>query len=108
MRISDWSSDVCSSDLAFTQRLKGEQGEFWMPTFVADLVIAEAAANGTNELLVEGSEIADDYGADAVHKAIAVRLADGSWQFGLIEGSEERSVGKELGSTCRSRWWPSP
>src|SRR3546814_17637278 len=22
--------------------------------------------------------------------------------------SEERRVGKECGSTCRSRWWPSP
>src|SRR3546814_7677798 len=100
MRISDWSSDVCSSDLAFTQRLKGEQGEFWMPTFVADLVIAEAAANGTNELLVEGSEIADDYGADAVHKAIAVRLADGSWQFGLIEAMAAEKIGR---ASCRER-----
>src|SRR3546814_15148431 len=27
---------------------------------------------------------------------------------GTATTSEERRVGKECGSTCRSRWWPSP
>src|SRR3546814_1149287 len=68
MRISDWSSDVCSSDLAIRYRFDGT---------LLRLVGARA-------------------GAPARHAAVA--LPPGR--------SEERRVGKECVSTCRSRWWP--
>src|SRR3546814_12466344 len=65
MRISDWSSDVCSSDLFATA--------VTLPTFTGN----------------------HDHGrfSTAVRKAFPDR-------------SEERRVGKECVSTCRSRWSP--
>src|SRR3546814_5725906 len=69
MRISDWSSDVCSSDLAGAWIWW--QMHHWLPDRAA--------------FPVQGVEI----GAD-----------DGDVR------SEERRVGKECVSTCRSRWSP--
>src|SRR3546814_13897105 len=66
MRISDWSSDVCSSDLED----------------VVDGRLQPAA--GVAQLL-----------------AVAVDAEEPG-----IERSEERRVGKECVSTCRSRWSP--
>src|SRR3546814_6680687 len=82
MRISDWSSDVCSSDLpalhAFRHQLEGFR----------DLLL-EVAVGG-----------AASHGADRAHAAI------GLVGPALVERSEERRVGKECVSTCRSRWSP--
>src|SRR3546814_1847836 len=74
MRISDWSSDVCSSDLADSP---------WTYERVIELFprLAERAGNMGNQL--SGGE----------QQMLAVR-------------SEERRVGKECVSTCRSRWSP--
>src|SRR3546814_1730887 len=87
MRISDWSSDVCSSDL-----LSG-------PPF--DMVFIDAEKPGYTRYLQAvlpltrpGSLIV----ADNVVRAGKV-LAPG-------DRSEERRVGKECVSTCRSRWSP--
>src|SRR3546814_6045244 len=67
MRISDWSSDVCSSDLATPwQRVSTEQ-----------------QATGRN------SEM-----------SMKMRVLFSTTR------SEERRVGKECVSTCRSRWSP--
>src|SRR3546814_2885135 len=65
MRISDWSSDVCSSDL----RVRPD-------TFTQELRL-----------------VSDNSGPL-------------SWTAGLYYRSEERRVGKECVSTCRSRWSP--
>src|SRR3546814_11608701 len=95
MRISDWSSDVCSSDLertAFEARLP--------------LVQRFVRANRIDRRVFEGRErklgivtAGKSYG-DVLE---ALRL------LGLDETaarSEERRVGKECVSTCRSRWSP--
>src|SRR3546814_4514890 len=71
MRISDWSSDVCSSDLvddpAGIDRIVGR---------VQDATPCQSCAMpGLRQLIVGGR-------------------------------SEERRVGKECVSTCRSRWSP--
>src|SRR3546814_2304222 len=65
MRISDWSSDVCSSDLKIEQR--------WL-------------------LAVVGTGGITRRGADAL--------------IPFLDRTEERRVGKECVSTCRSRWSP--
>src|SRR3546814_7256166 len=72
MRISDWSSDVCSSDLIHCQELLGSRGH----------------DPGLGQCLIE---------RDRTQRIDAV-------QFQLR--SEERRVGKECVSTCRSRWSP--
>src|SRR3546814_16459912 len=99
MRISDWSSDVCSSDLAFARRfgaaalleldrLRGRAAE-------PALAIAPPATFKRRFELV--SEI------DHVEALLFPlrRLA-----FELQARSEERRAGKECVSTCRSRWSP--
>src|SRR3546814_3623258 len=78
MRISDWSSDVCSSDL-----------QFRLPLFKHDDQFVRNRAVGPCPL--GGAHIAHT-------KAGAAGFAD--------DRSEERRVGKECVSTCRSRWSP--
>src|SRR3546814_1733855 len=75
MRISDWSSDVCSSDLCLRRRQPG----------------ADAAGMSGLEDRVNN------------HWGRMVRAALVST---LLGRSEERRVGKECVSTCRSRWSP--
>src|SRR3546814_10401381 len=66
MRISDWSSDVCSSDLS---------------VFFAPASRRSATRNGPP-------------------------LGAGFLWIVQVKRSEERRVGKECVSTCRSRWSP--
>src|SRR3546814_1005679 len=71
MRISDWSSDVCSSDL-LKSRIKVE------------------SMSEIERLPLE--DINDEIGT----------ISD----LNIPSRSEERRVGKECVSTCRSRWSP--
>src|SRR3546814_5704352 len=84
MRISDWSSDVCSSDLHGGAGLQREG------TSEADEAALRAAI--TLALSTGHAELAA--GKPALDAVTAAR-------------SEERRVGKECVSTCRSRWSPS-
>src|SRR3546814_17208300 len=98
MRISDWSSDVCSSDLEAeivadagqhgTQRL-GEAQQF------------AVGRSGRCDIL----RIVDGHRRPSpVSRPVSGRPAHGAaWP----PRSEERRVGKECVSTCRSRWVPS-
>src|SRR3546814_3189356 len=82
LRISDWSSDVCSSDLlAFV--------------FAAAWFVTTAMAVHLPSLL-------RDAGATPAAAVAAASLV------GPAQRSEERRVGKECVSTCRSRWSPNP
>src|SRR3546814_12584356 len=118
MRISDWSSDVCSSDLA---------------TAIANNSGAGLAANGTMTLnssgdianygsLYTGSQMVLNAGHTIRNYRNAAMDSDGSITATgdkfvnnsnvnakgniTITRSEERRVGKECVSTCRSRWSP--
>src|SRR3546814_9489734 len=85
MRISDWSSDVCSSDLSAQRRVLGAQ---------CQLAALSALAHSDGGPLRRDAEL----------KALAVGRAE----IGSPSRSEERRVGKECVSTCRSRWPPYP
>src|SRR3546814_6270867 len=82
MRISDWSSDVCSSDLC---------------QFVESWDFFEALTQALPEFAYRRVDLAVD-------------VPDGSCSHdrtvGAFRRSEERRVGKECVSTCRSRWSP--
>src|SRR3546814_2253762 len=80
MRISDWSSDVCSSDLD----LEAESMEH------------EDLPGVRDHLRLVQHEAGD--GSGVVVRQMPVELA--------VKRSEERRVGKECVSTCRSRWSP--
>src|SRR3546814_12777104 len=80
MRIIDWSSDVCSSDL---RPLPARGGRH--PRAAASVPCRVRCARGD-------------------HTAVVCQAADQLPAF--ANRSEERRVGKECVSTCRSRWSP--
>src|SRR3546814_14170788 len=103
MRISDWSSDVCSSDLRiadFEQELKEEQE-------IALRAGKEFDAEKRASDIYSSYEVPFDGSGRFVLPDDLVALAEITDQI-YFRGnrSEERSVGKECVSTCRSRWSP--
>src|SRR3546814_2007511 len=88
VRISDWSSDVCSSDL---QRERGRQ--HGKPADEAHVPLVRGQSGH--------GDGADSLGTTAIG---AGRAAGGA--ASMASRSEERRVGKEGVSTCRSRWSP--
>src|SRR3546814_14598608 len=96
MRISDWSSDVCSSDLKTMQMI--EQGR---------QRIAEARIIRREKAQVQKLEQAgvDVVAAEGGRQA-AVAVPRGAAFYGRPDRSEERRVGKECVRSCRYRWSP--
>src|SRR3546814_8664082 len=97
MRISDWSSDVCSSDLYVNARSE-LAGEF---RHGVEQVRDEADVGDLEDrgvlVLVDG-----DDGLGVLHPGeVLDRARDADRN---VDRSEERRVGKECVSTCRSRW----
>src|SRR3546814_13336849 len=101
MRISDWSSDVCSSDLKlcpfwveFTPIKKGRKVErvsmMWLPKTMSGRRDAQNLID--QHSIVRRAKLRGDIPEMPV----------------LVDRSEERRVGKECVSTCRSRWSPYP
>src|SRR3546814_14340370 len=95
MRISDWSSDVCSSDL-------DDPYDFVMkalsPAKVKEVRID--VETGTATVIVPDFQLSLAIGKEGQNARLAARLT--GWRV----SSEERRVGKECGRTCRSRWSP--
>src|SRR3546814_15539995 len=116
MRISDWSSDVCSSDLLIgsdcgfgrldhgLRRLIARIGR---PRFRDDTAFDEY---GLLERLALKGGGASNFGCwqAALIERNCCRKSDGCGGLRLLEyaRSEERRVGKECVSTGRSRWCP--
>src|SRR3546814_12464274 len=87
MRISDWSSDVCSSDLGPLAAMGEAAGDLFTPPRVRALLAALTDNSGT-------------IGRAAVEEQLNALTPD-------ERRSEARRVGKECVSTCRSRWSPN-
>ena len=87
----DWSSDVCSSDLPFTE-------------FESDPKVAAAVERLNNLDWFQTAPITDEKVSDEAQarrrQPLTVKTAFRGTAFG--DRSEERRVGKE----CRSRWSP--
>src|SRR3546814_11270258 len=132
MRISDWSSDVCSSDLvardagsrARAGRLTTPHGTIMTPAFIFCATKAAIKAAGPRELKAANADVilANTYhlllqpGPDLVAKMGGLHRFMG-WDGPMLTDSggfpifrlghgtpEERRVGKECVRTCRSRW----
>src|SRR3546814_16856537 len=101
MRISDWSSDVCSSDLIGKAEavLLGEGLHVLVGILrIGGGVVGVYAGDADAELL-QFPRLCRQPPGDGAHVGAVVAEVD-------AERSEERSVGKACVSTCRSRWSP--
>src|SRR3546814_21044584 len=100
MRISDWSSDVCSSDLA---------NDFDDHDFTVSDNRFEAfyddVADAWRLRLKAGAafDFEDASTAGQVSVTVTATDRDGAG-LSIDQRSEERRVGKACVSTCRSRW----
>src|SRR3546814_5576782 len=100
MRISDWSSDVCSSDLLFADEFRRHIiGDGRAPVMAVADIFGQAGAAQILALRHIFHLRRDDAAPGIVH------LGDVRSSLGA-QRSEERRVGKECVSTCRSRWSP--
>src|SRR3546814_12822037 len=98
MRISDWSSDVCSSDLGQARRIV--------------VALAQQPDLAQQRLGLGNGHVARhalhrDRGLDDVlqHRHVRKQI-ERLEHHAHFARSEERRVGKECVSTCRSRWSP--
>src|SRR3546814_14704158 len=105
MRISEWSSDVCSSDLHIAA--------LDLPPCLIDGEIVAYGKDGNPDFsslqaVLKRGHGAQDEGTELLFFAFDLLEADGKSlaKLGNLERSEERRVGKECVSTCRSRWSP--
>src|SRR3546814_4764431 len=96
MRISDWSSDVCSSDLEMATRRTVKRTAAKTGKTAKKKVARKKAAAGKSTVKRAASAAAAR--KTPAKKKVAARKTR----------SEERRVGKECVSTCRSRWSPYP
>src|SRR3546814_9473159 len=92
MRISDWSSDVCSSDLKVLTAARLENADVLVIADTYGVYVGDYERPGEQAALERSPKI---YGGvdEAEARAIESR-------------SEERRVGKECVRTCSSRWSP--
>src|SRR3546814_13391673 len=99
MRISDWSSDVCSSDLIVAAHA-GWRGA--VDGIVGNTVEAMVAlgANPARIVAAIGPTISGE------NYEVGPHFMDDFVKLRPDGRSEERRVGKECVSTCRSRWSP--
>src|SRR3546814_12119609 len=126
MRISDWSSDVCSSDLFGQASLAGPLANLvaipWWSLVVVPLSLLgtalEALHHGAGEWAWRAAAWCFDLSWPAMQWLAGSRFAlwwlpEARWfalPLALLGAfrSEERRVGKECVSPCRSRGFPTP
>src|SRR3546814_18014275 len=117
MRISDWSSDVCSSDLCIAERVSRTLAGDVFPTdarraeALVDLIFQPPADRADEAFRrwrgVGGADLQDTGderrvpGSPVAHDAASARPGHAH-----PPRSEERRVGKECDSTGRYRWSP--
>src|SRR3546814_20997926 len=95
MRISDWSSDVCSSDL-----FPVPEAHYFSLHPLSQIMTADRLASSSQFL------------NSPLPSRTQVRILEGrrstvrNQLHVYFRRSEERRVGKECVSTCRSRWSP--
>src|SRR3546814_20026517 len=100
MRISDWSSDVCSSDLEEAVRLQ---------LLEADRAAIEASGDPALKFAVQVMPALlrfedEDEARSGRISALRPQFMQAMIDFNASQRSEARRVGKECVSTCRLRW----
>src|SRR3546814_16033064 len=99
MRISDWSSDVCSSDLSKLSVRYIRSSEKYMKrwgTLALIVVVLVVVVGGIKAWSIHS--MIEGFKAQGIQKEAVSTYK--------VSRSEERRVGKECVSTCRYRWSP--
>src|SRR3546814_12949950 len=104
MRISDWSSDVCSSDLRTAVPCHRDPALLGQSFGVQEPQLRGAVAHDEAAPVLRQAP-AFAFVAELGNRREVVQLPDEALP---MPRSEERRVGKECVSTCRSRWSPYP
>src|SRR3546814_4559416 len=97
MRISDWSSDVCSSDLDYDRRIAA------MDKGGVDVSIVSLTCPN---VFWGGREISRRAACTVNDSMAAAQAKYGDRVRWMASRPEERRGGKECVSTCRHRWSP--
>src|SRR3546814_1330090 len=117
MRISGWSSVVCSSDLLSGKRLpnapewtRGGSAEYRAPLTAS--LTGYGRIDGSHKSSVYYQQNLDPYAFQGPRTIVNARVGIDTGSGVTFEAfarnlrSEERRVGKACVSTCRSRWSP--
>src|SRR3546814_13349011 len=99
MRISDWSSDVCSSDL----HIGAIEHNRSQALSIASLAGFQCRTQQRFQFLPAHNLAALELVQHRPARAIGLERLDGLRGLNALR-SEERRVGKGCVSTCRSRW----
>src|SRR3546814_20060064 len=111
MRISDWSSDVCSSDLHVSENLgqveqvEANEGMSYGVTDMRDGVnLSRMQVTRPLVMHTDATNLPNLMGYLRFGRSLPVVRFEDSYK--KVARSEERRVGTECVSTCRSRWSP--
>src|SRR3546814_15859787 len=96
MRISDWSSDVCSSDLMPRAEVLSLEE--------IDRIASAFVRRGVRRLRLTGGEPLVRRGIEVLVDKLGRHLRTGA--LDELTRSEGRRAGKECVSTCKFRWSP--
>src|SRR3546814_13387476 len=99
MRISDWSSDVCSSDLDFFPRSEAAAADHETNPELRGRIDSKAVSAAETAVRLAGDNFTS--GSSKLHYYVG--SPDDTFS---VSRSEERRVGKECVSPFRSRWSP--
>src|SRR3546814_17354243 len=109
MRICDWSSDVCSSDLFSGAADAQARARIVLTELYGRLAQGRMIEMGDVDGAIRMARAEDAQGgqmnAPVITKSRDRNAAGAAGDRPVPERSEERRVGKECVSTCRSRWW---
>src|SRR3546814_20870694 len=110
MRISDWSSDVCSSDLLVAERYgisRAQQDEYALQS-QQRTAAAQQDGSFDDEIvaMTASKQLFDKEGNPGGTEQVTLSSDEGNRPSTTLESlrSEERRVGKEGVRTCRYRW----
>src|SRR3546814_10944162 len=115
MRISDWSSDVCSSDLSDLDMGFHEIFDYYSLQGLHQAIdIGDVIINGDvwKKLSPDLQAIVETAAKASLTESMTYFVAENSRALDIlvnehgVKRSEERRVGNECVGTCRSGWWP--
>src|SRR3546814_15923846 len=101
MRISDWSSDVCASDLADERQLKPMILKDIADRIDMDISTVSRVANSKYVQTEFATFLLKSFFSEAIHTDSGEEVSNKE-----VKRSVERRVGREDVRTCRYRWYP--